>query len=265
MLSHKHKLILLSAIAAAGVLFVFLIPPIAQNQSYHNFADEREIFFIPNFYNVISNLPFLLFGSIGIFISLYLRNKKEKDPLLHANLCFFTGIFFTGLGSTYYHLQPDTETLLWDRIPMTFTFMAFFAIILSEHIDPQLGKRLLFHLLFLGIISVVYWHITEQEGQGDLRFYALIQFLPMLLIPLILILFKNGNNYSSYYWCILAVYLLAKLSEIFDHDLFFSIGILSGHSLKHFAASLAPFIYFLKIWKQKREVILKGVYSESRL
>jgi len=263
MLKRKHKLILLLTTAIVGIILAFFVSPIAQNPEYHNFADGREFLSVPNFYNVISNLPFLIVGSIGIFISLYIRStkEKEKDPLLPANLCFFTGIFLTGIGSVYYHLQPCTATLIWDRLPMTLTFMAFFAIIISEHIDPVLGKWLLFYLIFLGIISVAYWYMTEWEGHGGLRFYALVQFLPLLLIPLILILFRKESPYAYYYWAILVVYILAKFCEVLDYDLFISTGLISGHSLKHLTASLAPFIYFLKLWKEKTQVVLRSVYS----
>ena len=42
--------------------FVFCLPPIPQDQSYHAFADDRTMVGIPNFLNVISNLPFLVVG-----------------------------------------------------------------------------------------------------------------------------------------------------------------------------------------------------------
>ena len=41
--------------------------PIPQQQSYHNFADQREILGIPNFLNVITNLPFAIIGVAEIF------------------------------------------------------------------------------------------------------------------------------------------------------------------------------------------------------
>ncbi len=39
--------------------------------------------------------------------------------------------------------------------------------------------------LAIGIASVFYWQRTEAQGVGDLRLYALVQFLLMLIIPII--------------------------------------------------------------------------------
>src|ERR1700676_4416471 len=42
------------------------LPPLLQDQSYHQFVDQRELFGIPNFLNVVSNLPFIAVGAIGL-------------------------------------------------------------------------------------------------------------------------------------------------------------------------------------------------------
>jgi hypothetical protein len=42
------------------------LPPLLQDQSYHQFADQRELFGIPNFWNVVSNLPFIAVGAVGL-------------------------------------------------------------------------------------------------------------------------------------------------------------------------------------------------------
>ena len=46
------------------VLFTH-VDPITQYPSYHNFADTRTFFGIPNFFDVISNIPFFM----GKFLS----------------------------------------------------------------------------------------------------------------------------------------------------------------------------------------------------
>ncbi len=53
------------SLALAFILFLTIlafisigfIEPIAQDSSYHNFADGREIYNISNFWNVVSNNP----------------------------------------------------------------------------------------------------------------------------------------------------------------------------------------------------------------
>jgi hypothetical protein len=32
---------------------------------------------------------------------------------------FFAGVTAVGVGSTYYHLNPDNATLVWDRLPVS--------------------------------------------------------------------------------------------------------------------------------------------------
>ena len=92
-------------LAAASLAALLLLPPILQDQSYHRFADERTLFGIPNFWNVVSNLPFIAVGAVGL-------RQFYRDP---ATLALFLGIFLTGFGSSYYHWNPNNDTLFWDR------------------------------------------------------------------------------------------------------------------------------------------------------
>jgi hypothetical protein len=55
-------LILLSLIVVS-LVGLLLLPPIPQDQSYHQFADQRILLGIPNFWNVVSNLPFIAIGA----------------------------------------------------------------------------------------------------------------------------------------------------------------------------------------------------------
>ncbi len=104
--------------------------------------------------------------------------------------------------------------------------------------------RTLFPVLIVaGISSIIYWYLSEQQGQGDLRPYALIQFLPALLCPLILLLFKSRYTRGNDIWWFLAWYLLAKICEALDAELLNWLGVLSGHSLKHIAASIGCLVF----------------------
>ena len=50
---------------AASLAGLLLLSPIPQDQGYHHFADQRTLLGIPNFWNVISNLPFIAVGAAG--------------------------------------------------------------------------------------------------------------------------------------------------------------------------------------------------------
>ena len=127
---------------------------------------------------------------------------------------------------------------------MTIAFMALFSAIVGEYISSRLALKLFVPLLLSGIISVIYWYVTELNGNGDLRAYALVQFLPVLLIPLILWLFNSRLNGNKYIWGVLGAYALSKFMEYFDAPIYSKLGILSGHSLKHLIAAFGTLIFY---------------------
>jgi hypothetical protein len=225
---------------AAIAAFFFLTTPVAQDPAYHQFADSRSLLGIDNFCNVMSNLPFLIVGLWGILHVFFHGHATCLPGLQLAYIVFFSGVLLTAFGSGYYHLDPSNDPLVWDRLPMTIGFAGLFSIILGEFVTARIGRAVLIPLLFIGIASVEYWAYTEAQGMGDLRPYAVVQFLPMLLIPVILLLCKAKIGAAKYYWVMLLFYVLAKLFEFFDAQLFALGGIISGHSLKHLFAAMAP-------------------------
>lgn len=236
---------LIGCIAVGGSIAVFLHKPIPQDPSYHHFADCRSLGSIPNGWNVVSNVPFLLVGLAGLCLWLHASLIRKLRPDA-ASFVFFAGILLTAFGSAYYHWQPNTNSLVWDRVPMTIAFMALFSSVTGDCLQGRAGKYLLLPLILLGIFAVLYWRHGERDGQGDLRLYILVQFLPMLLIPSMLLLFGSRSYPTRYLWLMILVYALAKLFEYYDASFFRVTGI-SGHTIKHLAASAAPFFY-LRGW-----------------
>ena len=208
---------LVAAIALAAV--VLFAPAIRQDQSYHHFADERTLFGIPNFWNVISNAPFAIVGAIGL--------ARLRD---RASRMMFAGIFLTAFGSAYYHWSPNDSTLVWDRLPMTMVFMTIFAIVIG------LEKRLIVFVL-IGVASVFWWSVT-----GNLVPYVLVQFLPMFVIPVVL-----AVRGPKALWPVVACYAAAKILEAMDVQVASHFP-LSGHTLKHFAAAGAT--WFIFAWRR---------------
>ena len=231
----------LSIVAIAGVM---LHAPIAQPLDYHAFVDQRRIWGIPNFWNVVSNVPFLIFGLMGVTEI----GGRKSLPLKSLYLTFFAGTCLVALGSGYYHLAPSNDTLVWDRLTMAIVFMALFSIIVAEFVSARVGRLSFLPLEVLGVGSVVYWHFTEVAGHGDLRPYIVTQFLPIILIPLILAFFPARLWPARYLWAVLGTYVLAKLLELFDAQVFAIFGhAISGHSLKHVAAALGTYFFLLAV------------------
>jgi hypothetical protein len=107
--------------------------------------------------------------------------------------------------------------------------------------------------LAIGIGSAAYWYWTEARGAGDLRPYALVQFLPIVLIPAILLLFHGNYLNSARLVSALVFYFVAKIFEYFDRQVLESIGVLSGHTIKHLLASIAVLYIILAVPIRKVE------------
>ncbi|MDO8446639.1 MAG: ceramidase domain-containing protein [Deltaproteobacteria bacterium] len=228
---------ILVAVSTAVVGFTFrFVKPIRQDEGYHNFADARTIMGVPNFMNVVSNIFFVFAGLFGLYAAFNVWETRDRLTIL-SYLTFFGGVLLTGFGSAWYHLKPDNERLVWDRLPMTISFAGLFSSVLSETSYPSVGAILLFPLIILGIFSVIYWIRGERRGKGDLRLYGLIQFLPALLIPLILFTYGGSKEYILHLSALVLFYALAKLFEFLDEIIYSNGKVVSGHTLKHISAS----------------------------
>jgi hypothetical protein len=239
-----------AVIAVAAILF--LVPAIPQNEAYHKFADTRALLGIPNSLNVISNLLFLIVGVWGL--RTVLRRAQFLDPRERwPYTAFFIGVTLTAFGSSWYHLNPNDATLVWDRIPMAIGFMALVAAVLAERVRVTTGLWLLGPQIALGIASVIYWALTEQHGRGDLRPYAFTQFGSLAILLLLMALFPAPYTRSRDLGISLALYALAKLFEYGDRPIFALLRILSGHTLKHLAAAVSAY-WIVRMLRLRRAI-----------
>jgi len=232
----------------AGSFIVFAIaailaPAMPQPLSYHAFADCRTIWSIPNFFNVLSNLPFLVGGVMGLGL-IWRGGGSFVDPREQLPyLVFFVGALLTSAGSAYYHLAPDNTRLVWDRLPMTLGFAGLVAAAAAERADLRLGLRSLWPLLALGAGTVVYWYATERMGAGNIIPYAAYQGWSILAIVLLIAIFP-ARRYSHGPLLLWAAgwYGLAKVFESFDLGIYRLLGgVMSGHTIKHLLAAGAVF------------------------
>jgi hypothetical protein len=221
--------LLLAVALAAGIVAAFL-RPIHQDLAYHDFADRREILGVPYGLNVLSNVGFLLAGAWALG-----RVARAALPRWEriAGFVFAAGLVLTGLGSAWYHAAPCNATLVWDRLPLSALFPTVFAVVIGDRVGPGAGRALLAPLVAGAVASVLWWQRTD-----DLRAYAVAQFLPMLLIPLMLALLP-GRRPAAPLLAGVVVYAAGKLAEISDGAIFGLGGMASGHTLKHLLAALA--------------------------
>lgn len=251
--SKRRATVLLLGLAGLAVAALIFMPAFPQPLWYHNFADQRCLWCIPHALNVVSNLPFVVVGIWGV---LYLLLGRRLEGFEFASerwpyVAFFGLIALTGVGSAYYHLDPNNDRLLWDRLPLAMAFMALFSIIVAERIDRGVGMALLIPLVVVGGASVIYWHATETWGHGDLRPYLLVQFSPLLALPIILLLFSSRYTGTADLYAALGLYVLAKALEILDKAIYSRGEFISGHTLKHLVAALAPLLILHMIWRRR--------------
>lgn len=243
---HPHARALgLGLLAGALAGLAWMLPPIAQPPSYHDFADRRACLGLPNCLDTASNALFVLAGAIGLLFMQRTRGRLFFQGRRAAWLyrLFFLGAILVGFGSGYYHLDPGNERLLWDRLAMMLALMAWFAAIVCERVSPRIGLRLFPLLLAAGLGSAAWWGWSEARGMGDLRFYLLMQLVPMLLIPLLLRLYPPRYSGDRTILAVIGLYLLALLFDFSDRPVFeLTGGLVSGHTIKHVIAAAAVLV-----------------------
>lgn len=261
------KIALILALAIAAIAFALKTPPRSDAPSYFAFADRRRFLGVPNFLDVISNAPWAVIGVYGLRFAwrgrIGLDGPFSEGWERRAAVVLFAGVLGVSLGSAYFHLAPGVRTLVWDRLPMSIVFMSVLALIVGDRIGLRAGRTLFWPLVALGIFSVAYWRYTEALGTGDFRLYLLVQFFPMLAIPLMLTLFPARYTRAGGVWVGLGWYAVAKLFEFGDARVFELTKVISGHTLKHLSAGVAT-LSLLRVVTLRRP-LTAGAKGGSRI
>ena len=246
----RSVILITTALIATCITFGF-VEPLPQDPGYHEFVDQRTFWGIPNTLDSLSNIPLAIVGFMGLVATLTVLRRIKFNASVFQYSVFFIGVFLTGFGSLYYHLAPSNETLIWDRLPITILTLGFFCSVIAEMVSPKASLSIVGPLLLIGIGSVFYWHYTESLGRGDLRLYGIVQFLPLILIVLIFLMYKLPENYLSYIIGLLIFYSLSRLTENLDHQIFTALQFISGHTFKHLFAAVAAFFIIIMLRRRK--------------
>mmetsp|Transcript_19020 Transcript_19020/g.41151 ORF Transcript_19020/g.41151 Transcript_19020/m.41151 type:complete len:328 (-) Transcript_19020:75-1058(-) len=276
----RHISLPCAAILVTLSAFFLFVEPIPQPQSYHYFADARgfrcrcssggggsggpPLFLppnvrgrsiIPNFGDVVSNVVILIGGLSGLLALMMMpAPTDDADECWQLGTClplFFVATVAVSIGSTYYHWKPTDSTLVWDRLPMTVAFVAIFCFMLDDYLPgstdddsnavtgsntSSIGPAVLAPFVIIGVLSVLYWTYTD-----DLRLYAVVSIMPLLLMPILFMCYRPRHTGIAQQGIGLSFYFAAKICEEKDHEIFHWTGRrISGHSLKHVLAGLAP-------------------------
>lgn len=231
------RLPLFVTLAACAALLAY--GPIAQPARYHDFADVSLWLGLPHAADVLSNLGFALVGLWG-----WRRLAPQRiHPALRDGWwgyrLLLAGLVLTAIGSAWYHLAPDDDRLLWDRLPIALACAGLLAAVRAETVGSRAPRDEAALFALLGVASVVWWYVTNDGGDGDLRPYLLLQGLPLLLIPLWQAAHRAAPADRLYFGAALLLYIAAKATELLDHQLLALLGAVSGHTLKHLLATVA--------------------------
>lgn len=228
--------------ALAGVFLLLLAaallgPSVAQPSDYHDFADQRSWGWLPHAMDVLSNLPFALWGMVGGWALL----RAVRERAVSATAAAMAGLFFSGLWvtaavSAAYHWQAADAGLAWDRGGMVLAFAGLLGLAAMRAVSTRAGIAIAAVVLVLGPLSVHAWSLT-----GNVLPWAVLQFGGMALILGFACLRPAQARELPVRWALLiAIYALAKLLELGDHQVYAWTGrLVSGHSLKHMVAACA--------------------------
>jgi hypothetical protein len=236
----RKELILI--VALLGLFGVALLGPhVAQPNTYHDFANQGVWLGVAHASDVLSNLPFGLAGLWGFSV---LNQYVSRAGYLAGqdqikNIClalFFCGLLATGVGSSWYHLQPDDTGLVVDRLTMAIAFAGLLGVAACERISPRSGLWVMALIMITGPLSLWYGSLT-----GNILPWAVVQFGGVtLLVGLSFV--KPHACAMPLHW-VVAIYATAKLFEQFDFQIYeLTNHLVSGHTLKHLAASLVIFV-----------------------
>jgi len=256
---HRLRVAFIAGLPAVALAFLLFHGRMAQDEvlpNYHDFADQRAVWGVPNFWNVVSNLPFLLAALWGLR-AVHPRAAFVEEWEVAAHRILLIAVALIAVGSSYYHAWPDATSLFWDRLPMTMVFMVLLATTVGERISPQGGRLLLFPLLAAGVASVLYWRVSD-----DLRLYVLVQFYAFAAVPLILMLFPPRYSGTAGIATMIALYGIALALDHYDRAIA-AIAPTGGHPWKHVAAALAMFAY-LSTLAHRQPLLVQRANSRVR-
>lgn len=234
-LTLKSPEIALLAVCSVLLLIALLGPSVSQPANYHQFADQHPWFGIPFAMDVLTNLPFALWGVIGLLRLHQLSPERLEASQRATATLFFGGLVLTALCSGWYHWQPRDAGLAVDRLGMVVAFAGLLGLAAGGRISARCGTTLALVVLVLGPLSVATWAWT-----ANVLPWAVLQFGGMAVVLYLARLPRLNGALPVQWGGVILIYAAAKLLEQGDHQVYQLLGdTISGHSLKHLVASLA--------------------------
>ncbi len=229
----KNEGMLLGLVLALLAAAIFG-PFVAQPGHLHGFADQRSWWGISCAMDVLSNLPFALWGGLGLACLVWKRRDIPVAQQAMAGL-FFAGLVVTAGASSWYHWQADDAGLAIDRLGMVLAFAGLLGLAGADRISSRAGVALGLAVLVLGPLSVAVWFAS-----GNVLGWAALQFGGMALVLWLASMKPLSGALAIRWGWVIMIYVIAKLFEQADEAVYaLSSQWISGHSVKHLVASCA--------------------------
>lgn len=230
-LSRSECLLLAGGLAVLAV--ALLGPGLREPGDYHAFADQRVMAGLPYAMDVLSNIAFALAGTVGFLAWLRVRRIGRVERVMSG--AFLAGLLLTAGASAWYHWQPDDARLAIDRIAMSVAFAGLLGLAVAGRVSERAGLTVGLLVLVLAPLAAL-----QARDTGNVLSWAVLQFGGMALIICLAWVRAASTSLDVRWGLVILAYAAAKLLEAQDHAVFdWTAGWVSGHSLKHFAASLA--------------------------
>jgi hypothetical protein len=237
----------LGAFAVSPAIAVAAMSPVIKGPGFHTYADARYWLGIPNVGDVLSNLPFVIVGIMGLVAARSVTAVPRRLVQL-----FFLAILGIGLGSGAYHVHPIDATLAFDWLPIVVALAWLTALVLSDRVDARAGRIAAVVLPALAIGSVLWWWLGGGTAGGDMRWYAMLQLLFVATVPVVLVLYPKGALSRGDLLLGVGCFVGARVLHANDAAILEATGV-SGHTLKHLAAGVAAW-FVLRAVRRARPV-----------
>ena len=219
-------------------------PALPQPAHYHEFADQRVLWGLPFAMDVLSNIAFALAGAAGMVTLLRLPPRALGTVPRALAWLFFTGLVLTAGASSWYHGHPDEAGLTIDRCGMGVGFAGLLGLAAAGRVSDRAGAALALAVLALAPLAA-----QVAARAGNVLPWAALQFGGIMLILWFAGLRPRPGAPAFSCGLVILAYAVAKLLEVSDHQVYALTGqLVSGHTLKHVAASLAAVPVIAALW-----------------
>lgn len=194
------------------------------------FACDETLFSVPHFFNVVTNLSFLLVGVWGL---LHLARAGRLTDRRFVNwVGLWTSVVVLTFGSGAYHWYLTPATLAFDRFCITSIIAFLGAEIIAAVFGWGPSRRLSLLFVVLSAGTVVAWLLGTTSW-----FYGVLQAAGGLgAVGVTVWAFRRGRIGREVLQPVLlfaAFYGVAKIFEVLDAPICDLTGGIGGHPVKH--------------------------------